>query len=83
MPPPGRWTSFADLPWPSGHHPPSAAVLFYDLFQLQTFTQRLAAGLPPAAAAAEEATEEEWEAVEAAVQALEGQLGAPADAFVR
>ena len=81
------------LAWPAGRRdalscphlfaPTPAAVLFYDVFQLASFTQRLGAGLAPAAAAAEEVEEEEWEAVQAAVQALEGRLGAPADAFVR
>lgn len=57
--------------------PPAAAVLFYDLFDLQTFQTRLAA---PAGAAAE--AEPDWEAIEAAVQQLEASLG-PGEQFTR
>ena len=53
-------------------------MLFYDLFELATFKQRWEAG--SAAAAAEE--EAAWAAADAAVAALEPQLGPP-EAFVR
>ena len=52
-------------------------MLFYDLFELQTFQTRLAA---PAGAAAE--AEPDWEAIEAAVQQLEAHLG-PCEQFTR
>ncbi len=49
-------------------------MLFYDLFDLQTFKARLAA---PA-----DDWEPDWPAVEAAVQQLEAQLG-PGEQYIR